>query len=203
MAAALGARLNYRTTIALIAILALVLGLGYVYTNSRASRGPEKVRLPQEQFYLVDLEDIQKVEVAYRGKVEKFVKDPDHKWYFDTAARERVNLDRWGGITLLISGPRFERVIADQATDLARYGLQDPPLIVKADLVSLGKVTIRVGDKTPDGQSSYALFQEERAVHLIASDWGDVIGRLVTEPPHIPPTPVGATPNAGGDPAAP
>ena len=186
--------MNYRTTIALIVVLALVLGIGYVYTGSRASKGPDHVTLPQEQFYLVDLEDIQRLEVDYRGKTEKFFRDADGTWRFDRPTKEPVNMDRWGGITLLVSGPRFERVISNQATDLARYGLQDPPLVVRADLTGLGKVTIRVGDKTPDGQNSYALFQDERAIHLIASDWGDVIGRLVTEPPMTTPTPVGATP---------
>ena len=191
--------MNYRTTIALIVVLALVLGIGYVYTGSRASRGPEKVSLPQEQFYLVDLEDIQKLEVDYRGKTEKFFKGSDEKWYFDTPTKESVNMDRWGGITLLVSGPRYERVISNQATDLARYGLQDPPLTITADLRNLGKVTIRIGDKTPDGQNSYALFQDERAVHLIASDWGDVLGRLVTQPPLMTPVPPGSTPTPAQD----
>lgn len=186
--------MNYRTTIVLLIVLALVLGIGYVYTGSRASRGPEKVSLPQEQFYLVDLEDIQRLEVDYRGKKENFFKDAEGTWRFDTAAKPPVNMNRWGGITLLVSGPRYERVISTQATDLARYGLQDPPLTVKADMKDLGRITIRVGDKTPDGQNAYAIFQDERAIHLIASDWGDVIGRLVTEPPMTTPTPAGANP---------
>lgn len=182
--------MNYRTTIALIVILALVAGLGFVYTASRADRAPDVVGVSQQPFYLVDLEDIMRVEFNLRGNNQKFFRGADSQWYFDSPAREPVNLDRWGGIVLLVSGPRYERIISDSAPDLARYGLENPHLIVKAELIQLGEITIRVGDKTPDGLNHYALYQEERAIYLVAADWGDVFGRIVTNPPYMPtPTP--------------
>jgi hypothetical protein len=192
--------MNFKTTIALVIILLLVTGIGYVYSLNRANRPPERVGPPQEQFYLVDLEDIQGVEITYRGSTQKFVRGgpPDYQWRFDSPGKEPVNMDRWGGIQLLISGPRFERVIADSAADLARYGLEDPPLVVKADLEGLGRITIRVGDRTPDGLNHYALYQEERAIHLVAADWGDVLARLVTDPPYMPTPELAATPEPAG-----
>ena len=185
--------MNARTTLIILVVLALVVGLGYSYTRSRALKGPDQVNVPSSQFYLVDTSDIQGVEVDYRGQAQKFIKDKDNTWHFDTPLREPVNLDRWGGITLLVSGPRYDRIISQQATDLARYGLQDPALVVKANLATLGDIAIKVGDKTPDGRNAYALYQDERAVHLIAAEWGDVLARLVTEPPQVTPTPVEGT----------
>jgi biotin carboxyl carrier protein len=55
-----------------------------------------------------------------------------------------------------------------------------------------------VGDKTPDGVNHYVQFRDDQQiacpglcpqVYLIDASWGDVLGRLVTEPPvPVPPT---------------
>lgn len=195
--------MSYRTTIALIIILALVIGIGVVYTNNRSSEMPDKVKLPREWFYQVDDDAIEKVIVNFQGQGTAYVNDSQGKWHFDTVDGELVDMARWGGVTLLLSGPQYRRIIAETATDLGRYGLENPSLIITAGLENLGDVEIRVGDRTPDGISHYAQYippssledagPPPGAIYLVDSHWGDQFSRLVTEPPRITPTPEGAT----------
>jgi hypothetical protein len=202
--------MSYRTTIALIIILALVIGIGFVYTNNRSSDTPDTVTLPREWFYQVDDDAIDKVVVNFQGQGIAYVTDSSGKWHFETPNGELVDVGRWGGVTLLLSGPQYRRIIAETATDLGRYGLQDPALVITAGLENLGDVVIRVGDRTPDGISHYAQYIPPSAladagrppggIYLVDSTWGDQFSRLVTEPPRIIPTPEGATPEPTADP---
>ncbi|MCH6588292.1 MAG: hypothetical protein IH805_08275, partial [Proteobacteria bacterium] len=80
---------------------------------------------------------------------------------------------------------------------LAEWGLTSPRTVITVGLQGIGDVTIRIGDKTPDGISHYTQFrspgdssQADSSVYLIDSSWGDVMERLVNEPPYLPtPTP--------------
>ena len=190
--------MNFRTTIALVVILALVIGIGVVYTRNRSNAPPTQVSTRRDFFYLVADSDIKTVNVNFRDKAQKFVQDASGTWHFNDATGAKVNLDRWGGVTLLLSGPQYKRVISEKATDLGRYGLEKPPIVIDVGLKDLGNVNIRVGDKTPDGASNYAMFQTREGIYLVDSSWGDVISRLVTEPPFITPTPVPSTPTPEG-----
>lgn len=187
--------MNPRTTIALLIILALVTGIGYVYTQSRANKVPAQVSTRPDFFYLVDDDDIGDVEVTYRGTTMKFTQTRDFQWFFDTVERPPVDKERWGGITLLLSGPQYKRIIAQTSANLPRYGLESPTILIKVYLKNRDQeVKIQLGDKTPDGVSHYALYQDGKAIYLVDSSWGDVIARLVTEPPYQPPPVPGATP---------
>ena len=260
--------MNYRTTIALVIVLALVIGISIVYTNNRSSGPPDRVSVPRTWFYQIDDDSITKLAVNYQGQGTSFMTDSEGVWRFNSPDGEPLDLARWGGITLLASGPQYRRIIADTATDLSRFGLDSPSTIITvrlgkwrsatpqsdlpldrfvADsfrltpsdveelfqegyirvnggpgkpsdklkpgdvvgvLIVLDEAEIRLGDRTPDGISHYAQYlppsalegsgPSEEGVYLVDSTWGDQFSRLVTEPPHIVPTPEGAAPPEEG-----
>ena len=127
--------MNYRTTIALIIILGLVIGISIVYTTNRSSE-PDRVSVPSVFFWSVDDDAITKLAVNYQGQGTSFVTDSKGEWHFNSPDGEPLDLARWGGITLLASGPQYRRVIAETAADLARFGLDSPSTIIN---VRLGK----------------------------------------------------------------
>ena len=181
--------MNYRLTIALVILLALVIGITFVIVSG-GDDDPDRVRVPRLFFYQVDDDDIVKVVINYGGEELTFVADDERRWHFDTPAGEDVNIERWGGVTLLLSGPQYNRQLTTGAADLSRYGLDSPQTVITVGLKGIGDVNIRLGDKTPRGNNHYAQFQDLEPIYLVDSSWGDVIARLVTEPPHIPtPTP--------------
>ena len=190
--------MSYRTTIVLVIVLALVIGISIVYTTSRGSSTPDFVRIPENWFYQVDDDDIQMVAIQHQGQAALFVTDSESIWHFDTATGEPVDLQCWSGVPFLLSGPQYTRIIAEQATDLARYGLDPPRTVVTVGLSGIGDVQVKLGDKTPDGTRHYAQFQSSPTVFLVDSGWGDVIIKQVIYPPRILPTP---RPEGSGCPA--
>ena len=182
--------MNARLTIALVVVLALVTGIGLLIVTGGDSSPPDRVRVRRDFFYVVDDDAINSVAIQYFGETQKFVLDPNRTWRFTSFDGERVNINRWGGVTLLLSGPQFTRQLSADAPDLGRYGLENPATVITVGLEGIGEVEIRLGDTTPDGGKHYAQFEDDPGIYLIDSSWGDVISRLVTEPPHIPtPTP--------------
>ena len=59
--------MHYKTTIALIIILGLVIGISVVYTTGRDSGPPDRVSVPRQFFYQVDDDEVEKVGVVYQG----------------------------------------------------------------------------------------------------------------------------------------
>ena len=203
--------MNYRLTIGLVAALVLVIVIGVIVTTQRGRSTPERASIPRTFFYQVDDDDINKVIITHLGTTFRWVTDSERTWRFDDVDGEKVNLERWSGITLLLSGPQYRRKLAEQAPadKLAEWGLASPRTVITVGLQGIGDVTIRIGDKTPDGISHYTQFrspgdrsQADSSVYLIDSSWGDVMERLVNEPPYLPtPTPE-ATPEEEGMPEA-
>jgi hypothetical protein len=202
--------MNYKITLGLIGILALVIVIGVLVTTQGGRSTPERVGPPRQFFYQVDDDDINKVVVTHKGQTVQFVTDSTGTWRFNDANGEPVNLERWGGVTLLLSGPQYKRKLAAESTDLARYGLTQPSTIVTVGLKNQGDAQIKVGDQTPQGNSHYTQFrslkessQEDPGIYLVDASWGQVIARLVTEPPRLPtPTPA-STEAPAQTPAAP
>ena len=101
-------------------------------------------------------------------------------WHF-AGSPVPVNLDRWGGVVLLLSGPEVERLLPAPG-QLSEFGL-DAPDIVGIGLAGGRQVTVRLGAETPDGRNVYAQLEGESAVALVNEPWARVLRRLADEPP--------------------
>ena len=191
--------MNFRTTIGLVIVLGLVIAVGVAYTASRSSDPSEPLGVQREWFYQVEEDDIFEVVVLHLGQRSSFVTDSEGAWHFDSPDGLPVNQARWGGVTTLLSGPLYNRVITEAATDLGLYGLNPPPTSITVGLEAAGAVEIRLGDKTPDGENHYVQYlppsalegqaARPEAVYLVDSRWGDVLIRLTTDRPFITATP--------------
>jgi hypothetical protein len=176
--------MNVRLSIILVVVLILVGGYVFLYEV-------RKVPQPKEEppwFYDVNMMDIVRISITHEGKTVAFVREGED-WYFDDPQRSPVNLDRWSGIVLLLSGPRSNRLLAETIDDPTKYGLDPPRSIIQVSLEDGREFEIHLGDKTPDGVNQYASMVGNPGLFLITGAWGDVLVRLVTEPPYITPTP--------------
>jgi len=169
--------MNYRFSFILLVLVAIV--GGYVVLFQIQYRGePER---PNPWVYDVTYADIVGVQVTHAGETQSFVKI-ETGWVFSETG-EPVDLDRWGGITLLLAGPRSSRVLEAVVQDASNFGL-DPPLSrFELTLKSGSKVVVFTGHKTPDNSNSYAMTPGSTALFTVPADWTDVLTRLVTEPP--------------------
>ena len=68
--------------------------------------------------------------------------------------------------------------------DPAIYGLDNPHTTVNIGLTLDRSLQFHLGDKTTDGSNHYGQITGFPQLFLIADAWGDVLSRLVTEPPY-------------------
>ena len=139
---------------------------------------PEPTPRPA-RLYAVPQDDIVNVTVQTETDTVTFERR-DGGWYFADALAP-VNLDRWGGVVLLLSGPEVERLLAPSDA-LSEFGL-DAPDIVSIGLAGSSRVEVRLGSETPDGRNVYAQLNGKSDVALVNEPWARVLRRLGDEPP--------------------
>lgn len=137
-------------------------------------------------FYQVSEDDIQTIAVRHHDKDVSFYKTELRTWAFTDPEGIPPSHQRWGGVTLLLSGPGTRRDLTaalPTIDDPAQYGLDSPDTIVDVGLTANRSLQFRLGDLTTDGRHHYGQVSGFPDLFLIASSWGDVISRLAGEPP--------------------
>ncbi len=161
----------------LLLLLVFVAVAAWVFVSDGDDK-PEATQ-PHARLYTVAQDDIVNVTVQTETGTALFERREDG-WYF-TEPPVPVNLDRWGGVVLLLSGPEAERQLAAPMT-LSEFGL-DVPDVVSIGLDDGGGVEVRLGAETPDGRNVYAQLDGKSQVALVNEPWARVLRRLADEPP--------------------
>jgi len=173
--------MNITATGILLAVLVLIAGLWFFVIKEG-----EEPRTPTDAFwfYKVAENDIQIISIQTEAVDQSFTFRDGSGWFFTGEQQPPVDLARWGGVTLVLSGPRARRVLSEELVDLKTYGL-DPPSTV-FDLSLRGDRTLRMylGNTTPDGTGYYATQEGDDNLYVIESVWGQVLRRLAFEPPY-------------------
>ena len=174
--------MNIKTTLALALILAAAAGLILWLEAGKTAKEPES---PPE-VWSVKEDSIRRVRISLpgQGKSAAFVLDSGGRWRFDDPGRSPVDPKRWGGIVLLVSGPRSKRLIAVRVESPAEFGLDAPRMVIELGVRGRkAPLTVLVGDRTPDRENYYVSLKGQGPVYLVNKTWGLVLERLVTEPP--------------------
>jgi hypothetical protein len=172
-----------------IGVMALILAaLWGVYVLTGPPAGvPEGA--PRPELWSAQVEDLVSLTIALpaAGKEEAWIKGADGGWYGQGADGRKVDVRRWGGgIPLLLSGPKAERLIAAAATpeQLASYGLLRPRMTVDLVLEGDRRIRVDVGDPTPGGSAYYLRLAARTEVYTVHETWFEVLERLVLDPPY-------------------
>ena len=161
----------------LLLILASAAVTAWVLVSNDDS-GPEAMPA-RARLYTVAQDDIVNVTVQTETGTAMFERR-GAGWYFADSPVP-VNLDRWGGVVLLLSGPEVERQLAAPTT-MSEFGL-DVPDFVSIGLAGGSRVEVRLGSETPDERNIYAQLVGESEVALVNEPWARVLRRLADEPP--------------------
>ena len=172
--------MNFKITI-ILSIIAISIGAFlYYYTNNKT----ETVETDPPWFYQVSMDDINYIGLTKNDKSLSFYKNEDTTWSFVDPKGIPPSYTRWGGVTLLLSGPQTQRLlVADKIENPAEYGLDNPRLIIDFDLVGGRHLTLKLGDATSDFKHYYCQINDFEELFIIAATWNDVLGKLVDEPP--------------------
>ena len=138
-------------------------------------------------FYALDDTDITNVSIVTGGNVVSWHvrhEEDINRWYFDDPKDIPVDTNRWGGITVLLGGPRTKRILRQEIGDPAAFGLRDPQTEIQVTLRDSSILVLHIGDETPDGESHYIRQVGMPQLWSIDASWGQVLARLATEPPY-------------------
>ncbi len=142
--------------------------------------GQPETTPPRARLYSVAQDEVVNVTVQTGTDAVAFEKR-DGLWYFSDDPVLPVNLDRWGGVVLLLSGPEVERRLPPPAAP-HEFGL-DAPSVVGVGLADGRQISVRLGEETPDGRNVYAQLDGEQNVALVNEPWAGVLLRLAVDPP--------------------
>lgn len=177
-----------RRTTTIMALAALCLGVAYYLSDRNGPEPPTGAGIP---VWSVDPDDLMKLAIFLPAEDKRgaWAKHDDEYWYFDEPEGRKVDMSRWGGgIPLLLSGPRANRRVSQDASDeqLRSFGLDTPGMKLRITLRNGEEFEIDVGDRTPDRQSHYIRPAGRRSVFTVDRTWYAVIERLVLDPPYPP-----------------
>lgn len=179
--------MNVRISLVLLVLLALVSSYVFLFEL----RKPAEVDLLAPWFYDVELLEIQSVDITYNGTSMSYSQGEDQQWYFDDQERTPVDMGKFSGVSLLLSGPRSQRELTGIDLDPTLYGLDSPQTELTVGLTANRSLRITMGDITPDGLGQYARLDGSPRIFLVTPSWTEVIARLVYDPPYpeVPATP--------------
>ena len=120
--------MSYKLTLILAGILILLAGVVFYFhltlPGQKQKERPEIWSIDGEKIYHIT------IRLPHQKKTIAFFQDKDEHWRFDDETRHPVDPKRWGGIVILVSGPKSKRLIAEKVEDLEEYGLTDPQMVV-------------------------------------------------------------------------
>lgn len=148
--------------------------------------GSEETPLTRPWLYRIDESTLANISVTYKGETVEYNKRPGtFDWYIQGPEGTLVFQDSWGGKPLLLSGPKVNRVVTDKLEDPANFGLDPPETRVLVTDRTGNTIEFHLGDATPDTVDQYARLADDEGLYTVAGVWGQVINRLVTEPPFL------------------
>ncbi len=173
--------MNLRTSIVLLIALIMVAGWVYFY---EVRKPPEREEIPP-WFYLADFDDIIGVSIEHEGQSLGYSRDEDLQWYIDDKTSTPVDIAKWGGKVLLLSGPRSRRQLEESVSPgkLADFGLHEPRTVATIKLTYDREVVILMGDDAPvEPGGTYAIIQGYSPLFLIDVTWRQELSELVVNP---------------------
>ncbi len=160
----------YRNAIILVVILGLLVGAYFFISN----RQPSDLDLADEStvddtIYVMQTEREQITALSYNNESGSFtIKKKDDKWTIEPAYEFEVdNLNADAAVTDM-SSIIANKVIDENATDLAKYGL-DKPITIKVGMTDGSSKELQVGSFTLTEDGRYCKISGESKVYLVGT----------------------------------
>ena len=175
--------MNVRLTILLAVLAAMITSTWAIIEFTDLVFRPDSD--PDEPWlYHIEVSDITGIEVVHGEQAAEFARDSaSRQWMIIGEPSYPVFTQRWGGITLLLSGPRVNRGLKRTIDDPAQYGLDPPESVVRVSDFAGNTFEFHLGIPTPDGDNQYARLVGDNALYTVPAIWADVVNRLADEPP--------------------
>jgi hypothetical protein len=161
----------YRNAIILLVVLGLLLGTYFVVIKKLGAQQPDNGTGSIVKIVNINTNDI--VEMTVQNKEGKyvFVKNGE-EWKLSAPYTFKIDNNAVNSLAINVSSLTASKVLEENATNLAQYGLDKPDVITIK--TKDGKLTVvEVGDEAPTRSGYYAKGQGSNKVYLIDSYTGE------------------------------
>ncbi len=157
-------------------VMALVLGAiasYYFFIDIPQEKKKKEEKKRAEKIFQFDKDHVQSITLAKKDQTIKILKK-DGKWKVDKPLQVDTDTDAAEFLVTALKNARFTRVVDDNPTDLATFGLKDPQLKITLLVKDKKKQTLRIGDDAPIGSFLYVQREDETKVLLCPTDRKDL-----------------------------
>ena len=157
---------GFRSTLLLVVVFLALLGLYFYERDLPDPSAPED----KPTAFVLEADDIEELTVtAAGGDVSTLRKDEDG-WHLVAPEAARADETELTSLTQSLASLEIQRVVDENASDLAQYGLEPPRIDVAFRAGDQADPThLLLGDKTPTGTELYARTSDGDRVFLISS----------------------------------
>jgi hypothetical protein len=165
----------------ILLIVFVVLG-GYVYfTEFRGREERQKQEEAKKKVVQAEQKDITEISLIYPDRTITAVKKGERQWEITSPAGVDADPDEWEMLASNILNVDREDTVAENAEDLAVFGLNDPPVKVSAKLANGQSIELSIGGENPKKTHNYAKLADSNAVFLTGSQWSRTFTKTVSD----------------------
>lgn len=150
------------STIVLVIVLAGLGGYIYFVESERPAGGVEA----RDKVFDVEAEQLEEITVTTGGETTTLRKT-DGTWKITSPVAVDADANEVSGLTSAITGLEVSRVVAENASNLADYGLAEPHIKLAFKAANGAAGEVHVGDKTPTQSDMYAVKPGENRIFLV------------------------------------
>jgi hypothetical protein len=150
------------STIILVVVLAGLGGYIYFVDSERPAGGVEE----RDQVFDVEAEQLEELTVTSEGETTTLRKT-DGTWKITAPVAVDADANEVSGLTSAIAALEINRVVTDNASNLADYGLAEPRIKIAFKAAGGAGGELHIGDKTPTASDMYAMKPGENRVFLV------------------------------------
>jgi hypothetical protein len=150
------------TTLILVVVLAGLGGYIYFVDSKRPATAVEE----KDKVFTVDADKLQELTVTSDGATTSLSKT-DGVWKITAPVSADADGNEVSGLTSTIAGLEVNRVVDENASNLADYGLATPRITVAFKAEGGASGELHIGDKTPTQSDMYAMKPGEKRVFLV------------------------------------
>ncbi len=150
-------------------ILAALSGLVYWTQKHPQSSSTTSTTAPSPTIAAIPDSQIQEIDLKKKNAPEVKLERQNGKWVTTSPEQVAIDQDAANGVASALSSITADSVVEDKATDLAKFGLANPSLIVTVHEKNGKTENIDFGDDVPTGSLVYASVNSSPKVYTVFS----------------------------------
>jgi hypothetical protein len=172
--------MRFKST-SILLIIFLGLGLFVYFTEFRGREEREAAEAAKDKVVQVPQNDIVEISLLYPDRTITGIKKGEKQWDFTNPAGIEANPEEWDRLASNFVGIERQQIVAENATDLTAFGLDNPPIKVAAKLADGKTVEVAFGAENPSRTYNYAKLSDSNEVFLTLSSWKGLFTKAVDD----------------------